>query len=115
GIARHLECLMTAADLGFASRKRDVESSNLVDREAFPDGVDGPDLLQNRLQRLRLNAEHFDIDVFRWMAHEAVADPPADDEGAPAMRPHEPRDADSLGERFVWSTHVVAPRTTRKP
>jgi hypothetical protein len=49
------------------------------------------------------------------MAHEPVADPSSDNERTAAMRAHKSRDADCFVERFVWSTHVVDPRTTRKP
>ena len=75
-------------------------ADQLVNREVFADRIDAPELFQNRAQRFRLDAIHFDIVIFRLLAEQPVAHPAADEHRSPARRAH----------RFTHSQHFSTHR-----
>ena len=84
GIAGHGEALVPPAGLRLPPRQRHVHVRDLVDGEAFADDVHAAEGAQDVLQAIRVDAEDLDVDVFRRMPHQAIADPSADDQRAAA-------------------------------
>jgi hypothetical protein len=82
--AGNLEAAMSAPHLGLAAGQRHIDLGDLVHREALADGVDGAEPLEERTQHAGRDAVDLDIDVLRGPAHQAIANPAADDERAPA-------------------------------
>ncbi len=93
-VAGHLEAAVARRDFRFAPRQRHIDRAELVDREAFADGVDRTEPLEQRLEAVGGQAVHLEVEVFRLAAEQAVPHPTADDEGAPAGLAHGAGDAD---------------------
>ena len=91
-IARDVEAAVPAPRLRLASRQRDIDVARLVDLEAFADGLDAAQGLEDAVQAIGRHAEDLDVDVFAVASHQPIAHPAAHDERAAA------RLADRLGD-----------------
>src|SRR5690606_24525610 len=91
-VALDAERPVPATGLRLAARQRHVEPGHLEDGEALADGVDPAETLDDGSQRVDVETEDLDVDVFRLAAHELVAHPTATDERAAASGSYGPGD-----------------------
>ena len=108
GVAGHLEAAMAASDLRFAPRHRHVEVRDLVDGEAFADGVDRAERGEHVLEPIRGEAVDLEIDILRVASEQPVADPAADDQGAAACVADAARDCHCCFEFGIHESHTPA-------
>ena len=111
-IAGDVEAAVPATGFRFASRQRDVDIARLVDLEAFADGLDAAERLEQVPQSIGRHAEDFEVDIFGGIAsriHEAIAHPAAHDERATAGVAYAFGDVLCTVERIVCQALVLGP------
>src|SRR3989442_12091170 len=84
---------MAATRFRLAAGQRHIDVAGFINLKTSADGFDAPHRFEDLPQPLRGDAVHLDVDVLRIAAHQAVADPAADDERTAA------RVADGCGVR----------------
>ena len=89
---------MAVADLRIPPREGYIDAAYLIDLKAFADLFDAPEGVEERAESISRQSEHFDVDVLRFAAEQAVAGPAADDERAAAGVADGRRDGLRVGE-----------------
>ena len=97
-IALDDEAFVSAGGLGFAARQPDVDVADFVDGETLPDGLDLAEWREDGRQVVGANAKDLHIELFHRVRgvglgrlQQAISDPTADDERAPAARVYRAR------------------------
>jgi hypothetical protein len=92
GIAGNGEPGVAAADLRLAPRERDVDTGDLVHGKTPPDRFHAAEGRQHGRQVVFGDTVDFEVQILGRAAPQAIADPAADDERAPAARLRRRRD-----------------------